>query len=68
MLKTLLQATYSTAFPDMAEWYKNVNASDEYAYIDSFNNRTKYTLDIYLKMTLKYVEQQNSVRNKSIFS
>lgn len=52
MAKKFLQSTYSESFPDMANWYKNVKISDEYAYIDSFNNRTKHTLDIYLKMVL----------------
>ena len=52
MLKVFNQQTYSQAFPDMSAWYNAVSADLAFQYIDAFNNRTKHTCDVYLKVSM----------------
>lgn len=54
------QQLYSNDFPSMSLWYSTINSSREFDYIDAFNNRSKHTLDIYLKVNLDLLGKQNS--------
>jgi len=55
MLKTFNQATYSQDFPDITAWYRRINADSAFQYIDAFNNRTKHTCDVYLKVSMDFL-------------
>lgn len=59
MFKVFNQQTYSQDFPDMSAWYNKINLTPEYNYIDAFNNRTKHTCDIYLKVSLDLFGDNN---------
>lgn len=52
MKKVFDQQTYSHAFPNVSSWYNLVASSTEFQYIENFNNRTKHTSDIFLKMSI----------------
>jgi hypothetical protein len=52
MQKTFAQKTYSTVFPDMHTWFQTAADALEFQYIDAFNNRTKHTLDVCLKVSM----------------
>lgn len=54
MLKVFNQQTYSQNFPDMCVWYNTINADPAFQYIDAFNNRTKHTCDVYLKVSMDF--------------
>lgn len=52
MASTFEQQTYKTAFPKTSAWFKNVNSSKEFKYIEAINNRTKHTADIKNKLSM----------------
>lgn len=60
MLKTFNQATYSQNFPDMSAWYNGINTNPAFQYIDAFNNRTKHTCDVYLKVSMDFLGKNHS--------
>lgn len=55
MLKVFNQQTYKQNFPDMCVWYNTINADPAFQYIDAFNNRTKHTCDVYLKVSMDFL-------------
>lgn len=55
MLKVFNQQTYNQNFPDMCVWYNTINADPAFQYIDAFNNRTKHTCDVYLKVSMDFL-------------
>lgn len=59
ILNVFNQQTYSQNFPYINNWYNNISASPEFAYIDAFNNRTKHTFDIYLKVSMDMFGNNN---------
>lgn len=38
----------------MCVWYNTINADPAFQYIDAFNNRTKHTCDVYLKVSMDF--------------
>lgn len=60
MLKVFNQQTYSQDFPDISAWYNAVSADPAFQYIDAFNNRTKHTCDVYLKVTMDFLGNNHS--------
>ena len=52
MQKAFAQQTYSSVFPDMNTWFQTIASTPEFQYIDAFNNRTKHTFDVFLKVSL----------------
>lgn len=60
MLKVFNQQTYSQDFPDISSWYNAVSADPAFQYIDAFNNRTKHTCDVYLKVTMDFLGDNHS--------
>lgn len=71
MLKKFNQQTYSQNFPYISNWYNNIEKDTKYKYIDAFNNRTKHTCDVGLKLGVglfdsNYVSDINPFFRKSI--
>lgn len=71
MLKKFNQQTYSQNFPYISNWYNNIEKDTKYKYIDAFNNRTKHTYDVGLKLGVglfdsNYVSDINPFFRKSI--
>ena len=60
MLKVFNQQTYSQDFPDMSAWYNGIDADPAFQYIDAFNNRTKHTCDVYLKVSMDFLGDNHS--------
>ena len=60
MLNMFKKQTYLQAFPDMASWYSAVDANPKFVYIDAFNNRTKHTCDINLKLSMDMFGSKSS--------
>lgn len=52
MLSVFSKERYSSAFPNIKEWYTTINTDDRFRYLDDFCNRTKHTCDIYLKVSV----------------
>ncbi|MBP2244263.1 hypothetical protein [Paenibacillus xylanexedens] len=67
MLSVFNQQTYSNDFPGMSLWYNDINLSSEFSYIDAFNNRSKHTLDIYLKVSMDLIGSQNVTKINPFF-
>ncbi len=61
MLKVFNQLTYSQDFPEMMAWYNKISADPAYLYIDAFNNRTKHTCDIYLKIAMDFLGKNHAL-------
>lgn len=59
MQSVFSQQTYSNDFPGMSLWYNTISSSSEFSYIDAFNNRSKHTLDVYLKVSMDLLGSQN---------
>lgn len=57
------QQTYSQAFPNITDWYNRIDNSNEFLYIDAFNNRTKHICDVYLKLSMAIIggEDETSI-------
>lgn len=71
MLKKFNQQTYSKNFPYISNWYNSIEKDSKYKYIDAFNNRTKHTCDVGLKLRKglfdsNYVSDINPFFRKSI--
>lgn len=71
MLKKFNQQTYSKNFPYISNWYNSIEKDSKYKYIDAFNNRTKHTCDVGLKLRVglfdsNYVSDINPFFRKSI--
>lgn len=71
MLQKFNQQTYSQNFPYISNWYNNIEKDSKYKYIDAFNNRTKHTCDVGLKLGVglfdsNYVSDINPFFRKSI--
>ena len=71
MLIKFNQQTYSQNFPYISNWYNNIEKDTKYKYIDAFNNRTKHTCDVGLKLGVglfdsNYVSDINPFFRKSI--
>jgi|GEM_PF-533390 len=71
MLKKFNQQTYSKNFPYISNWYNSIEKDSKYKYIDAFNNRTKHTCDVDLKLRKglfdsNYVSDINPFFRKSI--
>lgn len=60
MLKVFNQQTYSQDFPSMSAWYNGIDADPAFQYIDAFNNRTKHTCDVYLKVSMDFLGDNHS--------
>lgn len=60
MLKVFNQQTYSQDFPDMSAWYNRISVDPAFQYIDAFNNRTKHTCDVYLKVSMDFLGDNHS--------
>lgn len=60
MLKLFNQATYNQDFPNMTAWYNRIAADPAFQYIDAFNNRTKHTCDVYLKVSMDLLGDHHS--------
>lgn len=60
MRKTFSQATYSRDFPYIAAWYTSIASDPAFQYIDAFNNRTKHTCDVYLKVSMDLLGDHHS--------
>lgn len=60
MLKTFNQATYSQDFPNIVAWYNSISIDPAFQYIDAFNNRTKHTCDVYLKVSMDLLGNHHS--------
>ena len=58
--KTFNQATYSQDFPDISAWYNGIDSNPAFQYIDAFNNRTKHTCDVYLKVSMDFLGENHS--------
>jgi hypothetical protein len=67
MLKVFNQQTYSQNFPDMCVWYNTINADSAFQYIDAFNNRTKHTCDVHLKLSMVFLEDNHSANISPFF-
>lgn len=67
MLKAFNQHTYSQDFPAMHEWYNAIDADNAFKYIDAFNNRTKHTYDIYLKLSMDFLGDNHSTNINPFF-
>jgi len=52
MQKAFAKLTYSSVFPDMNTWFQTTASTPEFQYIDAFNNRTKHTFDVFLKVSM----------------
>lgn len=59
MLKKFNQQTYSQNFPYISNWYNNIEKDTKYKYIDAFNNRTKHTCDVGLKLGAGLFDSNN---------
>ncbi len=60
MLKVFNQQTYSQDFPDICAWYNAIDSNPAFKYIDAFNNRTKHTCDVYLKVSMDFLGSNHS--------
>lgn len=67
MLRVFNQATYSQDFPNMVTWYKDIANNPTFKYIDAFNNRTKHTYDVYLKVSMDLFDDRYSANINSFF-
>lgn len=62
MKKTLNEQPYSSDFPSITDWYNSIDNCDEFKYIQDFNNRTKHICDVYIKMSMAIVgEDETSI-------
>ena len=61
MKEVFEQRTYSQAFPDISAWFTSIANSDKLHYIEAFNNRTKHTCDVYLKMSMSILGDKNEI-------
>ena len=59
MLRVFQQQTYSQAFPTMDAWFLSISDSDQFKYINAFSNRTKHTCDVYLKVSMALLGDEN---------
>ena len=60
MLKVFNQQTYHQDFPHIWNWYNSIASSASFKYIDAFNNRTKHTCDVYLKVSMDFLGDNHS--------
>lgn len=60
MYRVFNQQTYSQDFPDMCAWYNAIDSNTAFKYIDAFNNRTKHTCDVYLKVSMDFLGSNHS--------
>lgn len=67
MLNVFRQQTYSQNFPNMCVWYNTIIADPAFQYIDAFNNRTKHTCDVYLKISMDILGKNHSSNINSFF-
>lgn len=55
------QPKYAAAFPGIVAWFNSVDGSNEFSYIEAFNNRTKHISDVYVKLSLAIIGGQNEI-------
>jgi len=67
MVRVFNQQTYSQDFPLISAWYNSIDRSDEFRYIDAFNNRTKHTYDVYLKVSMTIIGGENKAEINPFF-
>lgn len=60
MLNVFNQQTYKKNFPHICNWYKAISEDTTFRYIDAFNNRTKHTCDVYLKVSMDFLGDNHS--------
>ena len=53
------QQTYDQMFPTITSWYEKIANSNEFSYIEAFNNRTKHICDVYLKLSMAIMGGEN---------
>lgn len=53
------QQTYDQMFPIITSWYEKIANSNEFSYIEAFNNRTKHICDVYLKLSMAIMGGEN---------
>ena len=51
--------TKAQMFPEISSWYEKIAKSDEFSYIEAYNNRTKHICDIYLKLSMVIIGGEN---------
>ena len=61
MKKVFTQQTYSQMFSSISAWFTTIANSDKFHYIEAFNNRTKHTCDVYLKMSMALLSDKNEI-------
>lgn len=67
MVRVLNQQTYSQDFPLISAWYNSIDGGDEFKYIDAFNNRTKHTYDVFLKISMAFIGGDNKAEINPFF-
>lgn len=67
MVRVFNQQTYSQDFPLISAWYNAIDGSSEFMYIDAFNNRTKHTYDVYLKVSMAFMGGENKAEINPFF-
>jgi len=67
MVRVFNQPTYSQDFPLISAWYNSIDGSGEFKYIDAFNNRTKHTYDVYLKISMALFGGENKAEINPFF-
>ena len=60
MKKVFTQQTYSQMFSSISAWFTTIANSDKFHYIEAFNNRTKHTCDVYLKVSMDFLGENHS--------
>lgn len=61
MKEVFAQQMYFQRFPDISAWFTDIANSDKFHYIEAFNNRTKHTCDVYLKMSMALFGDKNEI-------
>lgn len=67
MVRVFNQQTYSQDFPLISAWYNSIDGSDEFKYIDAFNNRTKHTCDVFLKVSMAFIGGESKAEINPFF-
>ena len=60
MLSTFNQQSYTNDFPDVQKWFNKVSEDPLFQYLDDFNNRTKHTCDVSLKLAMSLINDDNT--------
>lgn len=61
MKKVFAKEPYLQILSDISSWFSTTASSDKFHYIEDFNNRTKHTCDVYLKMSMSILGDKNEI-------